>query len=45
MRTHTRWIWLFLTAMLLLGVLAGASVAPVSAAEKSLVWERFDVDI
>jgi hypothetical protein len=45
MRTHFRWIWLFLTATVLLGVLAGALVAPVSAAEKSLVWERFDVDI
>jgi uncharacterized membrane protein len=44
MRTHTRWIWLFLAAMLL-GVLAGAPIASVSAAEKSLVWERFDVDI
>ncbi|MBE2236697.1 MAG: DUF2207 domain-containing protein, partial [Caldilineaceae bacterium] len=44
MRTQSRWIWLFLAAMLF-GMLAGSATLPVSAAEKSLVWERFDVDI
>ncbi|MBK8795713.1 MAG: DUF2207 domain-containing protein [Anaerolineales bacterium] len=44
MRTQSRWIWLFLAA-LLFGIVTGVATLPVSAAEKSLVWERFDVDI
>jgi len=44
MRTHYRWIWLLLAAVCL-GTLANTVGAPAFAAEKSLVWERFDVDI
>ena len=44
MRTHNRWIWLLLAALLFSSFL-GVTTAPASAAEKSLVWERFDVDI
>jgi uncharacterized membrane protein len=44
MRTQYRWFWLLLAAVML-SALVGASSLPAQAAEKSLVWERFDVDI
>lgn len=44
MRTQVRWFWLLLAAVLL-SSLVGVASLPASAAEKSLVWERFDVDI
>lgn len=44
MFTRYRWVGLLLIAFLL-GSLYSASVSPVRAAEKSIVWERFDVDI
>ncbi|GIK75968.1 MAG: hypothetical protein BroJett021_49560 [Chloroflexota bacterium] len=44
MRTQYRWMWLLLAALLFSGLL-GVTTTPVIAAEKSLVWERFDVDI
>ena len=44
MRTQYRWMWLLMAA-LLFGSLTIAAGAPALAAEKSLVWERFDVDI
>lgn len=44
MRAQYRWIWLLLTA-LLFSIWFVAPTSPASAAEKSIVWERFDVDI
>lgn len=44
MRTLSRWFGLWLAAILVVS-LAGAAALPASAAEKSLVWERFDVDL
>ena len=44
MRTQYRWIWLLLAALLVSTLVSTAGV-PALAAEKSLVWERFDVDI
>jgi hypothetical protein len=44
MRTQQRWTVLILLGVLCIGLLM-TQAAPVLAAEKSLVWERFDVDI
>ena len=44
MRTRQRWMWTLLTGLLLAGLLLGTAL-PALAAEKSIVWDRFDVDI
>ena len=44
MHTQRRWLWTLLAA-LLLASLWTAQVSTVRAEEKSIVWDRFDVDI
>ena len=44
MRTQQRWTVLILLGVLCVGLLA-SQTAPVLAAEKSIVWDAFDVDI
>ncbi|WP_287482156.1 DUF2207 domain-containing protein [Caldilinea sp.] len=44
MLVRYRWIWLLLIAFLFSSLYV-ASTPSVSAAEKSIIWERFDVDI
>ncbi len=45
MFTQRRWIWIFLVGTLFVGLFLAPLTAPVLAAEKELVWEKFDVDI
>ena len=44
MRTHLRWTVFFVVTVALFGI-SLLSSAPLRAQDKSLVWERFDVDI
>lgn len=44
MHIRQRWIWTLLAGALLAGILL-VSALPAIAAEKSIVWDRFDVDI
>ena len=44
MRTQHRWIWLILVGAFIAGLWI-VQGSPAQAAEKSLVWDRFDVDI
>ena len=44
MNIRRRWIWTLLAGMLLAGLVL-LSALPTLAAEKSIVWDRFDVDI
>ncbi|MBK8048860.1 MAG: hypothetical protein IPK16_18100 [Anaerolineales bacterium] len=44
MVTRHRWLWIFVAGMVLASLFLGAA-APALAAEKSIVWDRFDVDI
>ena len=44
MNIRRRWIWTVLACLLLAGSLV-LSALPTLAAEKSIVWDRFDVDL
>ena len=44
MNVRRRWIWTLLAAAMLAGLVL-LSALPTLAAEKSIVWDRFDVDI
>ena len=44
MNIRRRWIWTLLAGVLLAGLVI-SSALPTLAAEKSIVWDRFDVDL